>query len=309
MKNYISVLIATYNRCHDLKNTLASLLCQEEDGTFDFEIIVVDNNSSDATMEVVQTFAKQSNGRIKSLFEAKQGKSFALNRGLAEAHGNIVACTDDDCKAAEDWLKNINRYFKEHNLDMLCGKIIPTFNVPKPYWLDLTVKIFHGPYVYFDLGEQFLDNSVRPIFPAGANMILKRISLEKYGGYNTPRRAEDTELGYKWHEQGARIAYAPDVLVYHVTPASRLTKNYVRKWQFLCGKNSTLIFQRNYNGERKFLGTPLWVYKNTLKSIFRYVKSLLVFPKNSFAKELWVWFHLGTIWSYWAKETPFEDLR
>ena len=309
MGNYISVLIATYNRHLDLKNTLANLLCQEQDGTFDFEIIVIDNNSSDKTKEVVQTFTEQSTGRIKYLFEAKQGKSFALNLGVAKSQGNILACTDDDCNFDKSWLININRYFREHTLDMLGGKIIPILNVPQPHWLDFAVDIFQGPYVYFDLGDQFLDNSTRGVLPTGANMIFKRSSFEKYGGYNTPTRGQDTEIGYNWQERGARIAYAPDVLVYHVTPASRLNKNFVRKWQFLSWKNSALIFKKDYTGKRKFFGVPLWVYKNTIKSIFLYVKSLVLFQKDSFIRELRAWFHLGTIWSYWAKETPFENLR
>src|SRR3990170_7260878 len=103
-RNFISVIIPTYNRCHDLKNTLNSLLRQRIIDDLDFEIIIVDNNSNDQTSDLVKGYIERFHRELKYFFEPKQGKLFALNHGIDEAHGNILAFTDD-CIIQEDWVE------------------------------------------------------------------------------------------------------------------------------------------------------------------------------------------------------------
>jgi len=81
-KDFISVIICTYNRCESLKDTLDSLLAQECDGTFNWEVIVVDNNSKDRTKEVVESYMHKFGGKLRYLFEPRQGKSHALNKEI-----------------------------------------------------------------------------------------------------------------------------------------------------------------------------------------------------------------------------------
>lgn len=81
----ISIIISTYNRCESLKDTLDSLLNQEIDGSFDYEVIITDNNSKDKTKEVVESCKEKFNGRLRYLFEPQQGKSYALNRAIKES--------------------------------------------------------------------------------------------------------------------------------------------------------------------------------------------------------------------------------
>lgn len=104
----ISVIIPTYNRCDLLKATLTSLLDQYLDPGFVYEVLVIDNNSTDRTKDAVENLLGSFQGRLRYFFEKQQGKSFALNRGLNEARGEILAMTDDDCRLDKNWLVSIN---------------------------------------------------------------------------------------------------------------------------------------------------------------------------------------------------------
>ncbi len=97
-----SVVIATYNRAADLRDTLASLASLRPDGPW--EVIVVDNNSTDATREVVEQAARTFPVQLRYLFEREQGRSPALNTGIRAAHGDIIVTTDDDVRVPVDWL-------------------------------------------------------------------------------------------------------------------------------------------------------------------------------------------------------------
>src|SRR3989338_5901430 len=124
---FLSVIVATYNRAQTLQKTLESILNQKTLGAFDFEIILVDNNSNDNTKEIVEALKKKAGGRLRYFFEPKQGKAFAINKGIGEAKGEILAFTDDDAVVDELWLWNIFECFKVHRCDGLCGRILPEY--------------------------------------------------------------------------------------------------------------------------------------------------------------------------------------
>src|ERR1700682_4126309 len=99
-----TVLVCTHNRAPHLRQTLEAMLAMNAVPDCDVEITVVDNTSTDNTPAVVAEPARDSRIPVTYLHEPRQGKSFALNRGLAEARGDIVALTDDDVLPAADWL-------------------------------------------------------------------------------------------------------------------------------------------------------------------------------------------------------------
>jgi glycosyltransferase involved in cell wall biosynthesis len=111
MLNFMSIIVCTHNRCHNLDAVLHSLLKQEGLSHLEHEIIVVDNNSTDQTKEIVEKQSKISNGKIKYIFESARGLSNARNRGICEAKGDIIAFTDDDCLPSLHWLSEIHREF------------------------------------------------------------------------------------------------------------------------------------------------------------------------------------------------------
>ena len=92
----ITVILCTLNRCQSLAETLESIAISTLPDSVDWEILVVDNNSTDHTREVVEEFGRRYPDRFRYIFEPRPGKSYALNAGIREAQGEILAFTDDD---------------------------------------------------------------------------------------------------------------------------------------------------------------------------------------------------------------------
>jgi len=306
--NTISVIIATYNRCLSLEDTLESLLAQDHDCTFDYEIIVVDNNSTDKTKAVVATYVTKFNGRLRYLFESKQGKVFALRTGMEEARGEILVFTDDDVVVDKKWLLTITEVFDRKKIDLLAGKIVPIFKEKKPEWI--INEFYKGPLVYFDLGDGYFENSKQKILPVGANMSFLKEAVQKYGGFIfSESRGEDEELGERWHRLGATIGYSPDVIVYHQTVSSRMNKNYFRKWYLLSGKNTAIVSKEKFIFGKRFCGISLWVYKELIESILKWIFGIIILDKNNFLNEVRIWSKFGIILGIFGKKTKFESLR
>ena len=295
IKKEIDVIIATHKRPESLKRTLSSILECRVNDQFDYCLTVVDNNSLDQTKNVVTGLMPLFKGKLKYLFESKQGKNNALNTAIQQTSGEYIVLTDDDCLMDKEWLVNIVSVLKEKDVDILGGPIKPFFERPIPSWIDLNNKIFHGPLVHYQLSDRYFDSTEQMIFPPGANMVIRRSAYIKFNGFEQGTRAQDTEICYNWHRLGAKIGYAPNVLVHHITPDSRLNKNYFRHWQFLSGKNSSTISTDEYKKEgRIFWGVPLWMYKSLFKSIGRYLTEIFNVKKN-FVNELWIHLHWGEI--------------
>lgn len=103
----ITVILCTYNRCESLAKALESAAALRLPESVEWEVLVVDNNSTDQTREVVEAFCRRHTGRFRYLFERQQGKSYALNAGIREAGGNVLAFTDEDVTVEPPWLKNL----------------------------------------------------------------------------------------------------------------------------------------------------------------------------------------------------------
>src|SRR5256885_3014027 len=121
----ITVVIAAYNRSEMLKATLNSVLNQESNN-ISYEVIVVDNNSTDNTKQVVENLIVEGHQNLRYLFEPRQGCSHARNTGVAAACSEIIAFADDDVRVTKDWIANIKRAFDSHpEIDCVGGKVLP----------------------------------------------------------------------------------------------------------------------------------------------------------------------------------------
>lgn len=115
----VSIVISTYNRCGLLEGALGALLSQTPADAA-YEILVVDNNSTDQTRSVVQGLAMQNQEKLKYLFEPKQGLSYGRNAGIAAAKAPIIAFTDDDVRVAADWVWRVKGSFEANpDIDFL----------------------------------------------------------------------------------------------------------------------------------------------------------------------------------------------
>src|SRR3954454_6830763 len=150
----VSLLICTYNRARMLGETLAALRELAMPVHCDAEILVVDNNSTDDTAQVVADAVPRSTVPIVYLRESQQGKSFALNCGLAVARGDVIALTDDDVLPAQDWLSRIVEGFRERDVTFVFGKVLPRWGcVPPPELLTTRAQHIWGPLAIVDYGD------------------------------------------------------------------------------------------------------------------------------------------------------------
>src|ERR1044071_765056 len=119
----VSAVISTYNRCEMLPSALDNLLRQESEGV-KYEVIIVDNNSTDGTRQVVESFIEQGHDNLRYVFEPCQGVSHARNTGIAHARAPIIAFADDDVTVSRNWIATIKRVFDEHpDVNCIGGRV------------------------------------------------------------------------------------------------------------------------------------------------------------------------------------------
>ncbi len=230
---FVSVVICSYNRAAYIGAALDSLYHQTASKD-DFEVIVVDNNSSDGTNEVVKTWrAANPDGHFYYSTETKQGASFARNKGAALAKADWLCFMDDDAIATSDYIQNIIRHTQSHPTVLgFGGKIIPKYIPEEPRWMSYYVSSLVGNFDYAPVACPFENGK----YPLESNMILKKSAFDLVGGFNeaipgvvgTLRiGGEGKELFYKVIALGEKIYYDPSICVYHVVEVKKLTPEYM----------------------------------------------------------------------------------
>ena len=287
-----SVLVCTYNRARLLRETLAALQAMTPPRDFTAEIVVVDNNSSDNTAAVVAESARE--GRIPVVYvrETSQGKSFALNRGLAHTTGDIVALTDDDVLPAAEWLNRIVARFRERDVTFVCGKVLPLWGTPPPPELLTTRgRDIWGPLAIVDFGDAPIEYTAPrfdQVLPIGANVAFLRSALAQIGGWrtdlgkvnNTLISGEDHEIFTRLRRRGLYAGYYdPQIAVRHYVPAARLTRSYFRRWFYWQGKTQALMLDVWYPeldvARVPWLaGVPRFLYRQCLAQCWEYLKAI-----------------------------------
>ena len=158
---------------------------------FNWEVLVVDNNSSDRTSEVVESFCAKHPARFRLVFEREQGLSHARNTGIRNARGDILAFTDDDICVESGWLWNLTSSLHDGEWAGAGGQIFPVCNGALPNWLTIedfrTLGVFAGFYLGPVAGPL-----TRP--PYGGNMAYRRETFEKYGSFRVRSRTDRNKL-------------------------------------------------------------------------------------------------------------------
>ena len=287
-----TVLICTYNRAARLRETLAAVQAMTPSSDCRVDIVVVDNNSSDDTPRVVERAARQSSFPVTYLREERQGKSFALNLGLAHAAGDVVALTDDDVVPAPDWLNRIVSAFRELDVTFVCGKVLPRWEgLPPPELLTPRAQGVWGPLAIVDYGDEpvhYVAESTKQRLPIGANLAFARSALAAVGGWrtdlgkvnNTLISGEDHEIFRQLRVHGLYSGYYdPALTVRHHVPAARLTRRYFRRWFFWHGKTQALMLDSLYldvdlSEVPSIAGVPRFVYRQLVRQIGRWIRRL-----------------------------------
>ena len=195
----LSIVICTHNRAERLRSALEHLFAQQTN-QLKTEIIVVDNNSTDDTAEVVRGVLPIASVETHYLFERAQGISYARNAGWRRARAPIVAFTDDDVEVSADWMDQIVRSFKEYpEVECVGGKVLPEWPFEPPPWL---TRDHWAPLAILDYGESplRLDHD-DPRCLVGANFAFRRSALKRIGGFSAAvQRVKDGIGSIEDHE-------------------------------------------------------------------------------------------------------------
>lgn len=304
-KPFITISIQTYNNASLLSDTLRSLTQLQKPVNKDFEILVIDNNSRDGTCLVLQDFEQLSSPKFRYVFEPNQGLSYARNRAITEAKGEVIAFIDDDVIVEPDWLiRHLEPYIEFPSVDAVGGKVELKFprSFTRPSWFSKEIEAFLSG---FDMG-----NKPRPFkvteYPFGCNMSVRRELALSIGGFSTKLGRsgknmisnEEKLFFYKLHQQKKNIQYQPFSVVHHVINMNRLTKKYFIGRGFEQGISNVLL-----ENELNSRWRPLSLFISLLRGVFRATCSSIHFlyqhlrgsKEKAFYHRVYIMYGLGIL--------------
>ena len=310
----VSVVVPAFNRQLLLGRTLESLLHQS--GSVRYEVLVVDNNSTDDTRAVVETFVNRSSN-VRYFFEPRPGVSHARNTGIAAARAPLIAFIDDDVEADPTWIGTIKRVFDDHpDIDCIGGRIDARWAAPPPAWLTsnhwgpIALQGKKGDTPYVDA------NHASPCLMT-ANFASRRAALDDVGGFSPEfLRDEDRELQLRLWAAGKRGLYVDTVAVTTEVPRERMTKRYHRRFHLRVGDAHARMRYRDRldrdgrlvpGGVRTatLLGTPGHLYRSLITHAASWVWRILRCDWNSaFFHETRVLYYGSYIWHRYRQQKP-----
>jgi glycosyltransferase involved in cell wall biosynthesis len=277
----LSVIICTHNRAGSLQRVLNSLIIQTVAANIIWELLIIDNASTDTTRQVVLSFAEQL--PVRYVHEAKLGKSAALNRAVQEACGELLIFTDDDVELSSRWIQSYFSASVEHSdVQFFGGPVVAAYEGPKPApWV--TAYEHQLIILALDRGPNNFKVSppIKPFF-VGANMAARHSLFKGIGDYDerigpcgSPVSAENKVDGEEillqrlWMDQGAVGLYVADAVVDHFHPADRLTEKRLRLMH--TGKGIREVRLGLVKQKRMVFGAPLYFWRLLLVQFVRYL--------------------------------------
>lgn len=282
-----SVIIPTYSPHLDTLNTVLDALKGQTLTKDNWELILIDNATPDATH--IQQFDLTWHANARSVREEQLGLTYARLRGIREACGQLIFFIDDDNKLHRSYLERGVDLFAQHdNLGAIGGKALPIFHAPPPDWIDE----FYGYLALRDLGESEMVSekltdprslqSYPDYAPIGAGMVLHSDAAKLYAkmcdkadNLLTDRcgtqlsSSGDNDIILTIMKGGWKVGYSPNLILEHLIPDQRLTRKYLaemaystsRSWVEVLIKHDILPWDR----------IPAWsVPLRKLRSFFRY---------------------------------------
>lgn len=267
---HFSVILCTYNRAKSLRRCLDSFSAFPPPQGAEWELILVDNASTDDTPAVARDFARTL--PVRYLHEAAPGQSQARNAGIRAAGSEFLIFTDDDVTLSEGWFSAyLEAEARYQGAAFFGGPIVPAWEGNPPAWVvDYSSTLLRGMCVYYRLEDQeryvTIDDS--PFF--GANMAFRKSVFDQGLTFRTDLglkgngsvRGEDAALIRHAIEIGHSGVYIPGASVYHHNPATRTTEKYMREWFYGAGIAAARC--GDYPGTRKIADVPIYIWKRLI---------------------------------------------
>ena len=312
----ISVIIPTYNRSESLKDVLDSLIHQESTDGFDWEVLIVDNNSKDKTKELAEEFIPKFKGKLRYIFEPTQGINCARNVGINNASGDILSFVEDDCVVNKDWLFEITEFFKNPDHNAMGGKILPLLPPDTPNWIRRNQASLNGPILQLhDFGPVTRTYQERGEFFIGANMHFRKSIFNECGmfrvdlGSGTGSKGSETEFFERLRSHNLDIYYSGRVALLHKSEAERMNLRFLARWyvhlgRFAARKN----FGEKKEGSVRYFGIPRYLFKDIICYFFLTMFSFL--NEQKFLKHFGSFFeNIGMFGEYYRFANKEEKCR
>lgn len=293
----VSVVVPTYNGATRLPMVLDRLRNQKVDKGISWNVVVVDNNSDDATAEVVERYQKNwsANSPLTYVFEPQQGLAYARQCGVENSDGQFVAFLDDDNWPPKDWINRIAGFGRQYpRAGAFGGRIAGVFegDVPKD------VAPLLGFLAIRDRGDHPHRYPVNQLqFPPGAGLVVRRKAWERCIPpvlVRNTRGADDSEISWRMAKSGWEIWYNPYTTIEHFIPRFRLERSYLRGLTHnygLCTCELMMI-------ETAYWQRPMLLCKSLLGSLKRIVKHVQKYRYRStetIEADCLLAFHLGNL--------------
>jgi len=240
----VSVVVCTRNRSAALAGALEAILAVD-DHPNGWELLIVDNSSTDDTAAVARSVADSHPGRVRVMVEEEIGLSAARNAGIAATEAEIIAFIDDDAFPEPRWLAAIMRGFRDPEVMCVGGPVAPLIEGELPTW-------FRGrflPYLtVWDLGEEEIELEYNE-YPRGANIAYRRSGLDLVGGFSVHLgrkgssllSCEEIELCLRLERAGFITLYQPEARVSHLTPVGRITPAWLHARFAAQGRSEAIL--------------------------------------------------------------------
>lgn len=313
-----SVVICTYNRSHNLPGCIERLARQEGVDGLDWEVVVVDNNSTDDTEAVVERLAAEAPIAIRYVFEGEQGLNYARNRGVAESEGGYFCFVDDDILVGPGWLAALHAALEQNDADAVGGRIHLDESLVLPPWIRPDMYGFLG---HQDYGDEPFQMDGKERYPFGGNMAFNRRVVDRIGHFNPKlgrkgagqKRGElfkgaETDYFHRLAKAGGRIYYEPKAVVYHQILPFQITKRYFRTIHSNAGYQKAFTDQTDY--PRTLGGIPLFLFPQFARGVGRYASQLARNgPDWAFRQRMTVGYLLGMMRGYAARKQNISASR
>jgi glucosyl-dolichyl phosphate glucuronosyltransferase len=282
----IDVAICTWNRSSLLADTLQQLRQLNVPPGVQWQLLIVDNNSTDATARVIRSF--EACLPLRSVFEPEPGHANARNRAVREVDADYMIWTDDDVLVDPEWLAAYVRAFRTWpDGAFFGGPVEPWFEGTPPRWLKEHWRQVANVFAVRELGATpFAFTNL--LVPFGANYAVRMREQRTYLYDRTLGRKPDSDMGGEETQVirqmlagGATGWWVPDARVRHVIPRARQSLTYVRR--FFIGQGEVQGRTKTYDAGPRLFGHPRWLIRRALTTEARYQWSRLVHPP-----EIWL---------------------
>lgn len=243
----LTVIIPTRNRAELLNQTLESVAAQTMKQE-DFELIVIDNGSTDGTAEVCKEYGMR-HENLRYIYDARPGLHIGRNRGYLESRTDILVYADDDIIASPTWLETIDRGFQDEETVLIGGNNYPCFEGNPPGWMKSL-----WTYSYREQARRLesfsvivIGNEARKVDPGmifGCNFAIRKEILKEAGGFH-PDGVPDSFLKYRGDgetyitqyikKRRMKAMFYPGASIQHMVTKQRMTQEYVKKVAYRTG--------------------------------------------------------------------------